>query len=305
MAKKYVRLDGKLMSVGDKLVRVNADKPYLTFSAPETFSISVANPGWNGTMEYSTDASTWTTWNGSSISGTMLYIRGIGNTRVTGNGSDSVVWTLTGSNIACEGNIETLLDYATVRAGNHPSMTESCYSCMFQGCTGLTAAPELPATTLTSNCYFGMFRDCTGLTVAPELPATTLGSYCYSSMFSGCTNLTTAPALPATSLSDWCYDYMFYGCTSLTAIPALPATTLAYCCYTGMFKGCTSLKLSATQTGTYTKAYRIPTSGTGSFVDNEESVCDMFTSTGGTFTDIPEINTTYYLDESCSIVPAT
>jgi hypothetical protein len=34
---------------------------------------------------------------------------------------------------------------------------------MFRGCTSLTTAPELPATTLASNCYHGMFQGCTSL----------------------------------------------------------------------------------------------------------------------------------------------
>ena len=34
---------------------------------------------------------------------------------------------------------------------------------MFYGCTGLTTAPELPATTLAQGCYANMFYDCTSL----------------------------------------------------------------------------------------------------------------------------------------------
>ena len=64
-----------------------------------------------------------------------------------------------------------------------------CYLCMFQGCTGLTSAPSLPATTLAVNCYYGMFQNCSSLTTAPALPATTLAETCYFGMFSGCTNL--------------------------------------------------------------------------------------------------------------------
>jgi hypothetical protein len=60
---------------------------------------------------------------------------------------------------------------------------------MFSGCTGLTTAPELPATTLADSCYTSMFRGCTGLTTIPELPATTLADFCYSAMFSGCINI--------------------------------------------------------------------------------------------------------------------
>ena len=112
---------------------------------------------------------------------------------------------------------------------------------MFYGCTGLTAAPELPATTLATSCYASMFNGCTGLTAAPELPATTLATNCYISMFNGCTGLTAAPELPATTLATSCYASMFNGCTGLTAAPELPATTLAANCYASMFNGCTGL----------------------------------------------------------------
>jgi hypothetical protein len=60
---------------------------------------------------------------------------------------------------------------------------------MFKGCTGLTRAPKLPATTLAESCYAGMFMGCTSLTEAPELPATKLEKGCYVKMFEGCTNL--------------------------------------------------------------------------------------------------------------------
>ena len=86
-----------------------------------------------------------------------------------------------------------------------------------------------------------MFDGCTKLTTAPVLPATTLAYECYSYMFQGCTKLTTAPVLPATSLASSCYQYMFKGCTSLTTSPVLPATTLISNCYRYMFLDCTSL----------------------------------------------------------------
>ena len=121
------------------------------------------------------------------------------------------------------------------------TLRQYCYYYMFQGCTGLTAAPELPATTLANNCYQGMFYDCRSLTTAPELPATTLANSCYDSMFNGCTGLTVAPELPATTLGGSCYQSMFNGCTGITTAPELPATELAGGCYNNMFNGCTSL----------------------------------------------------------------
>lgn len=340
-----------------------AGKYYLTFSSPNSFTLAVgdATKHWDGTLEYFASNRTWTTWDGtttlSSVNNdgdNVLYLRGTGNTVITGDNSN-YKWVLTGSDISCIGNIENLLDYATVESGSHPTMADYCYQDMFYNCTSLTKAPALPATTLASYCYFGMFYGCTGLTQAPALPATTLADNCYNGMFanctsitqapalpatilqsgcyigmfvgciglttaptlpatetaplcyyrmfSGCTNLTTAPMLPATILEDSCYSMMFDNCTSLTAIPELPATALGDRSYEHMFAGCTKLKFSETQTNEYTQIYRIPTSGDGTTGDR--SFTDMFTSTGGTFTGTPEINTIYYLSSDNMVVRET
>ena len=93
---------------------------------------------------------------------------------------------------------------------------------------------------------------------------------------------------------------MFLGCTSLTQAPALPATKLADYCYSYMFQGCTSLKLSSTKTDDYMQEYRIPSSGDGIMATN--ALKGMFSSTGGTFTGVPAINTTYYLSSDNMIV---
>ena len=311
----------------------------LEFKSASAFTLGVKFPGslttlgWNGTMEYN-NGSGWQTWDGSTISsgatkdGQCIYVRGTGNTTVTGyNVIDTNVrpWVLTGSNIECNGNIETLLDYATARTGAHPTMASYCYYCMFFECTSLITPPDLPATALTSYCYNRMFYGCTGLTKAPKipatkaganscqymfhgctslttapaLPATTLGSECYNGMFYGCTSLTKAPALPATTLNSSCYAAMFAGCTNLTAIPALRATTLVTGCYNSMFQNCSKVKVSDTKTGTYTKAYAFNV--TNSYPPGG-ALSGMFSGTGGTFTGAPAINTTYYLDESNTIV---
>ena len=89
---------------------------------------------------------------------------------------------------------------------------------LFQGCTSLTKAPVLPATTLANSCYYDMFGNCSSLTEAPDLPATTLAVSCYNGIFYNCTSLTKAPALSATTLADDCYGYMFSGCSSLNEV---------------------------------------------------------------------------------------
>ena len=47
-----------------------------------------------------------------------------------------------------------------------------------------------------------MFFGCTSLTKAPELPATTLVERCYEGMFSGCTNLAFVTCLAKTTAQD-------------------------------------------------------------------------------------------------------
>ena len=320
---------------GNGNVSILLPSPYLSFLGNEDFTLKTNNTtkNWDGTLEYSTDATNWNTWDGTEISsaGGKLYLRGTGNTKITGN-SNNYRFVFTGTSalkIACEGNIENLLDYETVSAGGHPTMAENCYANIFNGCTSLTTAPALPATTLTNGCYMYMFSGCTSLTTAPALPATTLANSCYYYMFSGCTSLTTAPALPATKLTNMCYYNMFSGCTSLTTAPALPATTLAeWCyasifqdctslttapelpvttlvegCYNGIFFGCKKIKLSATQTGEYQTPYRIPTSGTGTTAAGAANALgNVFVGTGGTFKGTPSINTTYYLSTSNTVV---
>ena len=168
---------------------------YLTFSSPDPFSISVETPGWDGKLYCSTDTKIWEEWTGNEVNATeadgiyALYFSGTGNTKIAGGSSYN--WTLNGSSISCTGNIESLLDYETVAAGQHPTMADSCYNYMFNGCTSLTTAPSLPATTLTTRCYYYMFNGCTSLTTAPSLPATTLATRCYY-MFNGCTSIKLA-----------------------------------------------------------------------------------------------------------------
>ena len=102
------------------------------------------------------------------------------------------------------------------------------FACLFSNCSNVLNAKDLslPATTLTDFCYSRMFDNCTSLITAPkELPATTLAACCYYGMFDGCTSLTIVPELLATTLVSGCYRYMFYGCANLNYIKAMFTTT--------------------------------------------------------------------------------
>lgn len=240
--------------IRQKLQSIQPYKSFLTFKSPNSFTLSTFSntKGWDGIMEYSTDTEHWAIWDsgaslssGSSDGVNVLYVRGTGNhiiqTPTTYKASN---WVLNGSDVECIGNIETIFDYVTVEAGQHPPMQSGSCACLFANCTALTRAPDLMATALTVNCYYEMFYGCTSLVTPPILPATVLAEFCYKEMFRDCTSLAVAPALPATTLAPFCYQEMFKGCTGLITPPALPAVTLADCCYYKMFTGCTSLATS-------------------------------------------------------------
>ena len=198
-------------AVGDVL----SEDDYLTFTAEEVGSTVTLNIYSGSNFQYDL--------NGDGLDvyypGTTITLANVGDyVRFCGkdtkfNNSKHV--SLTGK-VACSGNVMSLRldDYGEVQG-----LSDSCFYRMFSGCTGLTAAPELPETMLAASCYNNMFSGCTSLTTAPELPATTLATGCYSYMFDGCTSLTTAPELWATTLESVCYGNMFSGCGSLTKAP--------------------------------------------------------------------------------------
>ena len=218
--------------------------PYVTFSALEEQEMVIQKPeSLTVDIEYSVNGDNWGKGSVITFGGANGDLRLRATSEVgTSVGGDEytyrILFTKPNVPVACTGDIRTLVDsvnYATVN-------TENARFCkLFSGCTQLTSAPALPATTLAQSCYQQMFYGCTSLTSAPKLPATTLADYCYQNMFRGCTQLTTAPVLPATTLTQSCYSNMFLSCISLNAAPALPVTTLKPNCYAGMFMGCTSL----------------------------------------------------------------
>ena len=272
------------------LVASAFDTPYLTFRSSMPFSVEASSQSWDGTIEYSTDAATWTTWTGSSISAAQsggqyrIYLRGTGNT-VVSNGS---YWSLPAmGDVYCEGDIETLRDYN----GNPPAMGASCYKSMFSGCDTLKSAPTLSATTLAVRCYDSMFAGCTILAEAPALPARTMVGYCYYKMFNDCTALKNPPELPAMDLASNCYAAMFAGCTSLISLPELPATTTLDASYYTMFDGCSSLVINESGDGV---AWSLPTMVSAGSIYKS----NMFRGTGGDFTGSPVEGKTYYVESA-------
>ena len=270
--------------------------------SPRTITPKYTNTGI--TLQYSTNGgTTWTNISngGTTTSSDEIWFRGraTATKRLYIDNTTSNAWVFSGNSsnkLHVYGDLRYLLCDNLGDNNIIFNISDYCFSNMFRDCTSLTTAPSLPATTLANDCYSDMFRGCTSLTTAPSLPATILADGCYTRMFYGCTSLTTAPSLPATILADSCYARMFYGCTSLTTAPSLPATTLAERCYYYMFYGCTAFKVSTTKTGSYQYSWRIPTSGTGTTAEAEYWNANMLENTGGTYTDNPTINTTYYVE---------
>lgn len=205
---------------------------YFTLGDGEYFEYSVGNGSWIQFTKTVTDI---------PFGGTLGNLRLRGKSS-KGTASDTYAYSMISfSNVdavKCTGDIRTLIDY-TAYSTDNIGTAKFCY--LFKGCTQLTSAPELPATSLSEYCYSSMFSGCTALTTAPELPATTLAQNCYYAMFYKCTKLETTPELKATDLVSCCYQYMFSGCTALKTAPELKATKLKMSCYDNMFSDCTAL----------------------------------------------------------------
>ena len=200
--------------------------PYVTFTAEKAQKFMMkTNGNYNiSGLEYSVNFGDWTTVEANkevTFGGTNgdLRLRGT-NTDGTASALDKYsTITFTDSNVpvACTGDIRTLLDwdnYTTVNTEN------AMFIKLFENCSVLTSAPELPATSLAYNCYLGMFSGCTNLKTAPKLPAKASRLLCYVGMFSGCTNLKSAE-LSIEFLYRGCCSSMFNNCTNLSSVTML------------------------------------------------------------------------------------
>ena len=201
--------------------------PYVTFKAEEaqTFKMTTTGTYEIKGLEYSVNNGEWKT----VVANTEVPFGGDkGDLRLRGtnhNGTakdesyySTINFTDETVNVACTGDIRTLLDWKNY---NIVKTDNARFCSLFETCSVLTSAPELPATKLADCCYYYMFWRCTNLTSAPVLPATTLAQECYSNMFADCTNLTSAPELPATKLAVHCYYSMFSNCPKLSSVTML------------------------------------------------------------------------------------
>ena len=202
--------------------------PYVTFKAngKQTFQMTAVPDYEISGLEYSVNNDE--KWRKVEKDGEISFGGEYGDLRLRGtnhNGTakdeayySTIKFTDKTVNVACTGDIRTLLDWKNYNIVK----TDTARCCaLFENCSVLTSAPELPATKLANCCYYYMFWKCTNLTSAPVLPATTLAVHCYSNMFAECKNLTSAPELPATTLAVHCYYGMFSDCPKLSSVTML------------------------------------------------------------------------------------
>ena len=202
--------------------------PYVTFKAngKQTFQMTAVPDYEISGLEYSVNNDE--KWRKVEKDGKISFGGEYGDLRLRGtnhNGTakdesyySTIKFTDETVNVACTGDIRTLLDWKNY---NIVKTDNARFCSLFETCSVLTSAPELPATKLADCCYYYMFYKCTNLTSAPVLPATILAQECYSNMFTECTNLTSAPELPATKLAVHCYYSMFSNCPKLSSVTML------------------------------------------------------------------------------------
>lgn len=214
---------------------------YLTFSAIDngTFSLST-----NASFYSVDDGETWTELPaGESTPQINAGQKVLWKAEITPTSSAGVGTFSATGDFDVTGNPLSMLYGDNYRGVRDLTGKDHAFKQMFKNNTHVVNASEmsLAATTLSNGCYESMFEACTSLVTAPELPAMTATSQCYKLMFATCRSLLRTPALPATTLAYACYDEMFAQCSSLTSSPELPATQMAQLCYYGMFSECSSL----------------------------------------------------------------
>lgn len=224
--------------------------PYVTFSAEKAQEVMLNDQKHHiiNTMDYSTDyGKHWSNFSPDQPYAfgktTRLMLKGNNPNGTAIENKDNykianyAYFSFTKqAEVACSGDIRTLVNKEEYASAD---TKEVRYYGLFQYCTALTSAPELPATALANDCYGFMFIGCDKLKKAPQLPAEQLAARCYSYMFAHCTSLEEAPTLSAKSLVDHCYEYMFWVCSNLKAVTMLATDISADHCLTGWLEDTT------------------------------------------------------------------
>ena len=138
----------------------------LTFTAMEDgCSITYQNSD-KTSAEYSKDGVNWESYNGNISSdvssyvdirlnkGEKLYVRG--TIDPAGQSLAKHTKFVINGKVEASGNINSLNNNSDV-------LPPAAYADLFNGCTSLMSAPELPSVNLSNQCYYRMFKGCTNL----------------------------------------------------------------------------------------------------------------------------------------------
>jgi len=232
---------------------------YILFRSPETFKLVTTSKYWDGTIEYSTDNSSWTAWDGSVINSAKygddyyyIFLRGkvngnslntlSPNVNTMGSEYDSTTTRFsiipTGENtVECYGNLMTLINYETPVT----EVAENAFIRLFCNCQSLSTAPDIIATNIGEQAFRGIFWLCESLVKAPSLCAKSVGSSGFSFMFYQ-SGVVKASKINAETVDKFSFDSMYRNCDKLKIVPDITIKVLPQACCSYMFSECTALE---------------------------------------------------------------
>ena len=172
---------------------------YIENTSPfdDDFEIKYSGAAPNFIVYCSTDKTNWTLMGITGLDsiettvepGTKLYLKATIDAWGTSTSDYNYIHSRFPYNVG--GNIMSLL-YGDNFDNKTLADTSSTYNFvkLFANDTELEDASDLVLPEdVTNSCYQAMFSGCTSLTTAPTLPATTLAASCYRELFSGCSSL--------------------------------------------------------------------------------------------------------------------
>ena len=162
------------------------ERNYLAFTAEQNNSSISLTSKTSPDIKYSLNGGEWIQWDYSVITlntGDTVYMKGNNPNGFSTSSSSYNQFQMTGK-IGASGNIMSLL-YEDDFEGKLTIPNNYCYCRMFSGCTSLTTAPELPATTLASSCYSYMFQSCRKLNYIKMLTTDISAQNCLYAWVSG------------------------------------------------------------------------------------------------------------------------
>ena len=174
------------------------------------------------TLQTSRDGRIWTPYTIGdvitlqSVGDFVYFAAGENGNRQIADNSNSTRRIVVDGYVSASGDITSLLD--SVAPVTNLINRNHAFCRLFQGCTGLTSAPELNATRLSQGCYQYMFYKCVDLLAAPALPAARTARSAYESMFKECASIRYAEMSATTTNYAAAQRQMFEFCASLSDI---------------------------------------------------------------------------------------